>query len=213
MRRDEQAFADPSARRRRSRNRRRIHHRRPEDSAEDAQDDKSGEAYASDEDVNADERYDRARAALLKFRRVSRFVLAAGGDDAVIADTDKDRKKEGSDPEDIVSWLDARLLDKNVPPLYQAGLRPEHVDIVVDTMALERGRVVEADGQHRAQNLGAWDAFREDGVVRSIVEGESARRRGASGANGVVGEAAEELSETRVPTTQRRTQTGPWNKR
>lgn len=141
---------------------------------------------------------------------MSRFVLAAGADNAVIADTDRDKKKEGSDPEDIVPWLDARLLDKNVPPLYQAGLRPEHVDIVVGTMALERGRVIEADGQRRAQNWGVWDAFREDGIVRSIVEGESVRQRGNGSPSGGVGE---EISETRGATTQRRTQTGPWNKR
>lgn len=210
LRRDEQTFADPSARRRRSRNRRR---RGPQDTTtKDARDEKSEDAHSSNEDVDADERYDHACAALLKLRRVSRFVLAAGGDDAVIADSDdKDSKKKGSDPEDIVPWLDARLLDKNVPPLYQAGLRPEHVAFVVDTMALERGRVVDVDGKYRARNWGVWDAFREDVVVRSIVEGESARRRGnGSPPNGVVGE---ELSETKGPATQRRTQTGPWNKR
>lgn len=149
-----------------------------------------GDSRASSEE----DRYARACAALLKYRRVAKFVT---GDD------------KGSAPEAIVGWLDARLLDKNVASLYRAGLRPEHAVPVVEALREGAGRAMDGEGQ-------AFGGLGED-MVMAIVLGEAAPRKdgdgttgGAGGEGAVLDSAAiEELS---MVAPAGPAQTGPWQK-
>lgn len=117
-----------------------------------------------------------ACAALLKYRRVASFMTASGR----------------STPEDMVSWLDARLMDKNIAPLYRTGLRPEHVPSIVEEVSLQGG------GEESLGGLG-------EAAVRTIVVAE-ATRRGSSGSAQAEAERVKEV-EGMPP------KTGPWQKR
>ena len=224
LRRDQEAFADPSPRRRRGRRKARNPSASgvapPAHDIDISQDAQGGNADRGSEssttsgagvddpdDDGADERYDRACAALLKYRRVAGFVTGGRGSKGV-------EDKNGSAPEEIVGWLDARLLDKNVPPLYLAGLRPEHAAAVVDTMSNE-GFIEEADGKSQGRGGGRLGA----NAVRAIVEGESTRRRragdeaGSSEAGWGVVEATEDQGVEPVEELSTgQAQTGPWRK-
>lgn len=117
-----------------------------------------------------------ACAALLKYRRVASFMTASGR----------------STPEDMVSWLDARLMDKNIAPLYRTGLRPEHVPSIVEEILLQGG------GE---ESLGGLD----EATVSMIVVAEATRW----GSGGSAQAEAERVKEVEVMPPK----TGPWQKR
>lgn len=123
-----------------------------------------------------------ACTALLKYRRVASFVTGNGR----------------SAPEDIVSWLDARLLDKNVAPLYRTGLRPEHVSSILEEVLLQ-------GGEEGGGGLG-------EATVREIVVAEATRRGSISGAAAQQGEAGGRVQEE-VEVEVMPPKTGPWQKR
>ena len=118
----------------------------------------------------ADDYNDRACAALLKYRRVAGFIT--GGQQQQQHQERRREESSAPSPEDIAPWLDERLIDKNIAPLYRMGLRPEHVDCVVETLL--RGERGVGDG-------GGGDAFGGLGEarVRRIVADEATRRDGS----------------------------------
>lgn len=135
------------------------------------------------EKTYSDDYNDRACAVLLKYNRVAGFILGGGGGgDREDSGTGTGNRRKasgggGPSPEDIVEWLDARLLDKNVPPLYRMGLKPEHAPSVVG--ALLRG----GGGGKAGGGCSALGGLRE-AVVMEIVVGEASRRDGDGGGDG-----------------------------
>lgn len=196
LRRGEDAYMDPANRRRRTRARSRS------DGASASDDDGSGGDDDGDgrEKTYSDDYNDRACAALLKYKRVAGFVLGAGGwgreagrarkkrSGGVAADGDfgdvgdvGDVDASGPSPEDIVEWLDARLLDKNIPPLYRTGLKPEHAPLVVETLLRSGGS---GRGVAEAERVSVAFGGLGEAVVREIVVGEASRRAGGEGEAG-----------------------------
>lgn len=156
------------------------------------------------EKAYSDDYNDRACAALLKYKRVAGFVLGAGGGGAEAGGTGRRAGKTaahsdhvdvdvdvdvvaGPSPEDIVGWLDARLLDKNIPPLYRTGLRPEHALVVLETL-LRGGGGGGRDVAEAARTSVAFGGLGE-AIVREIVVSEASRRGGDAG--GARGESAD----------------------
>lgn len=195
-------------------------------SANDGSGSGSGSTDGGREKVYPDDYNDRACAVLLKYQRVAGFVLGAGEQD----DGGTGRRRAGTNPgaapspEDIVEWLDERLLDKNVAPLYRTGLRPEHVQPVLETLLSGGG----GDGGNRdGGEKAALLAFGGLGqaAVRSIVAGEAGRRDAGSSrggerekeVEGVSAEAAAVVSsmsgDVEGPPGREAPQTGPWQKK
>lgn len=144
-----------------------------------------------------DDCHDRACAALLKYKRVAGFVTGGGGRG----------EGKGSTPEDIVLWLDERLLDKNIAPLYRAGLRPDHVSSILE--ALSHGGGGMRNGEAMFGGLG-------EASVRKVVVGEATRRDGNERADrtdgGSAGVERVEVEEVSVMSAGP-TQTGPWQQK
>ncbi|CBJ30835.1 Similar to Iron-containing Alcohol Dehydrogenase [Ectocarpus siliculosus] len=178
------------------------------------------------EKVYSDDYNDRACAVLLKYQRVAGFVLGAGEQDS----SDTGRRRAGTNPgaapspEDIVEWLDERLLDKNVAPLYRTSLRPEHVQPVLETLLSGGGGGGDSrDGGEKAALL-AFGGLGE-AAVRSIVAGEAGRRDAGSSSGGerekevkgLSAEAAAVVSsmsgDGEGPLGREAPQTGPWQKK
>lgn len=137
-----------------------------------------------------DEYNDRACAALLKYRRVAEFVVGGQGG------TEK-KPSAPPGPEDIASWLDERLLDKNIDPLHRSGLRPEHVPSIMETLR--------AQGQADGEGV-LFGGLTED-AVRAMIVTEATRRGSNNDSSGGVERVDVEgvsISETG------QTQTGPW---
>ncbi|CAM9400666.1 unnamed protein product [Ectocarpus sp. 6 AP-2014] len=186
----------------------------------------SGSGGGGREKVYSDDYNDRACAVLLKYQRVAGFVLGAGEQDG----SGTGRRRVGTNPgaapspEDIVEWLDERLLDKNVPPLYRTSLRPEHVQPVLETLLSGGGGGDSRDGGEKAALL-AFGGLGE-AAVRSIVAGEAGRRDAGSSSSGgerekevegLSAEAAAVVSsmsgDGEGPLDREAPQTGPWQKK
>ncbi|CAM9685360.1 unnamed protein product [Ectocarpus sp. 12 AP-2014] len=175
------------------------------------------------EKVYSDDYNDRACAVLLKYQRVAAFVLGAGEQDG----GGTGRRRAGTNPgaapspEDIVEWLDERLLDKNVAPLYRTGLRPEHVQPVLETL-LSGGSGSRDSGEKATlwTFVGLGEA-----TVRSIVAGEAGKRDPGSSRGGEQAPEVEEMSAEAAavvssmsgdgegPPGREAPQTGPWQKK
>lgn len=227
LRREEAAYMDPAYRRRKSARRSGDTSAGGGGGGSGDDDGDGGSGGSGREKTYSDDYNDRACAALLKYKRVAGFVLGAGGggrearEDGgaggklarkVVTEVDVSdvhnahaRVAEPSlsisspSPEDIVEWLDARLLDKNIPPLYRTGLRPEHAPLVLETLSRGGGgrSVAEAAGVS-GRTSSAFGGLGE-AVVREIVVGEASRRDGheggAGGESGGVEEAPAEVAE------------------
>ncbi|CAM9362928.1 unnamed protein product [Ectocarpus fasciculatus] len=239
LRRQEDAYMDPAHHRR---NRARHHTAAGADNSDrrggggdsDARSSASGGDTGSGggggrEKVYSDDFNDRACAVLLKYQRVAGFVLGGAGEQ----DGGTGRRKPGANPgaapspEDIVEWLDERLLDKNVAPLYRTGLRPEHVQPVLETLlsgSSGGGEGGSRDSGEKAALL-AFGGLGE-AVVRAIVAGEAGRREAGSSRGGERGEEVVRLSAESAaavssmfgddgegPPGGETTQTGPWQKK
>ncbi|CAM9901961.1 unnamed protein product [Ectocarpus sp. 4 AP-2014] len=231
LRRQEDAYMDPAYHRR---NRARRHTAGGADNPDrtGGGDDAGSGSGSGDgsgggrEKVYSDDYNDRACAVLLKYQRVAGFVLGAGEQDG----GGTGRRRAGTNPgaapspEDIVEWLDERLLDKNVAPLYRTGLRPEHVQPVLETLfGGGGGGGGNRDGGEKAALL-AFGGLGE-AAVRSIVAGEAGRRDAGSSrggerekeVEGVSAEAAAVVSsmsgDGEGPPGREAPQTGPWQKK
>lgn len=167
---------------------------------------------------------DRACAVLLKYQRVAGFVLGAGEQDGGTGRRKPGGKNSGAaapSPEDIVEWLDERLLDKNVAPLYRTGLRPEHVQPVLETLLSGGGGSRDSSEKAALFVLGGL----EEAAVRAIVAGEAGRGEAVSSRGGERAQEVEEISEEAAavvssmfgdgegPQGRETTQTGPWQKK
>lgn len=141
-----------------------------------------------------------ATAVLFKYHRAAVFVT---GDPTAA-------------PEDIAPWIDERLLDKNIPPLFSAGLRLELVSGAMAELGGMGGGVKVAG---TSEDGGAFGRGLDEERLRAIVEGEATRRPegrqwrgGGQGdtAGGGRGEGEEGGQDTRV---REEAQTGPYQNR
>lgn len=201
LRREEDEYMDSAYRRRRTRSRR--------DGGAPANvsgggDSSGGGGGGGREKAYSDDYNDRACATLLKYKRVAGFVLGAGAGGREAGDTRKSAADvahvdvAGPCPEDIVRWLDARLLDKNIPPLYRTGLRPEHAPVVLETL-MRSGGGGGGTGIAGATRTSVALGGLEEAVVREIVVGEASRAGGESesadtGVEGAPAEVAEAVA-------------------
>lgn len=84
----------------------------------------------------------------------------------------------GATPEDMVHWLDECLLDKNILPLCQSGLRPGHVSTVLQTLRAESGAVTGTGSSGSPGSTGLWrlgEEMDEEMMERILVEEASTR--------------------------------------
>lgn len=154
----------------------------------DESDDKDGATVEHDADVQDDgDPGSVACATLSKYRQAACYVTSSAG----------------AAPEEMVQWLDECLLDKNIPPLCQSGLRPGHVSTALQILRGESG------GDAGTGSTGLWN-FDEEIMERILLEealtrtGSRSRTRASKGD----GEGAIEVDnggETVV--------TGPWQGR
>lgn len=156
LRVEEEAFAA------RPRGRRRRRHPLSNSSHQQQQEQDGGQEQEEEEaEIEQEEEpLSVASAVLSKYRRCAFFVT--GDSDA--------------GPEDIAPWMDARLLDKNIPPLFQFGLRPELVPVALAELENGMGGAAfapAAAGRRGREGSLGFDATR----LKAILERETARGR------------------------------------
>lgn len=98
-----------------------------------------------------------ARAMLSKYRQAACYMTSS----------------TGAAPEDMVHWLDECLLDKNIRPLCQLGLRPGHVSTVLRTLRAEIRGVTGTSGPGPG-STGLW-SLDEEMMERILLEEASTR--------------------------------------
>lgn len=181
--------------------------------ASDAAVDQVSDSYSdrpyrsSSSSSTGEERNDRARAVLLKYWRLASIVIKAstGGDGS-----DRNRQSSSSEttPEDMVTWLDERLLDKNIDPLYRTGLRPDHMPGIMEALLAGGEQAMTAAGVGTAD---VWGGLGEE-AVKTIISSE-ATRRSAVDRDGMPERAERgEGLDVEQEASSRHIQTGPFRK-